>query len=417
MDEYSLLELFKIFGMALAVGLLIGVEREREKAGSFAGIRTFPLITLAGCMAAMLEDISLNWIFAAGFLSMAALAFKAYHSDGQKGITTQVSSLLAYLLGGLVWWGHAPIASAIAVIVVLLLSSKEPMERLAKQIGHHDIIAIAQFGIITLIILPLVPDKTYGPLNILNPNKIWLMVVLISAINLIGYAVSKIIGPGRGIELVGAVGGLVSSTAVALGLSRKSKFFVKKPEPFAIGILLASCIMFPRVLLVSFTINRSVAVLLAYPILAATSAGVLGCAILWRLQSQKETEPKANSSEVGSKNPLELTSAIKFGLLFGVILFIAKAASVYTGEAGIYLSSIVAGLTDVDAITLSLSDLASTTLQPVTAARGIILATAANTVVKASIVFVLAAPAVRKRALPVFLLIGAAAIASALILE
>ena len=155
---------------------------------------------------------------------------------------------------------------------------------------------------------------------------------------------------------------------------------------------------------------------LALPILAATSAGVLGCALLWQLQANKREEHKADTGGVDSKNPLELSFAIKFGLLFGTILFVAKAASVYTGDAGIYLSSLIAGLANVDAITLSLSDLASTTLEPATAARGIVLATVSNTVVKAAIVTVLAAPAARKRALPVFLLIGAAAVASALIL-
>lgn len=417
MDSSELLALFQKFGMALALGLLIGVEREREKTGSFAGIRTFPLITLAGCATAMLSKWSSEWLFAAGLLAITALSFRAfYKGEAQHGITTQVSSLLAYLLGGMVWWNHGAFAAAIAVVMVLLLSAKEPMEKLARQIGHKDITAIVQFGVITLIILPIVPDQAYGPLNVLNPYKIWLMVVLISAINLVGYAVSKIIGPGRGIELVGAVGGLISSTAVALGLSKKSKTFHGRPEPFAIGILLASCIMFPRVLLVSFTLNREVASLLLYPIIAATCAGVLGCAVLWRAQSKHKADVKAETADVESKNPLELSSAVKFGLLFGIILFVAKAAQVYTGDAGIYISSVVAGLTDVDAITLSLSDLASSSLKPVTAARGIVLAAASNTVFKASIITMLASPDVRKRALPVFLLIGASALVSAFIL-
>jgi uncharacterized membrane protein (DUF4010 family) len=425
MNTAELLELFQKFGMALAIGLLIGVERERQKAGSFAGIRTFALITLTGCATAMLESMSVNWLFAVGFLAITALSFRAFHtSDTQHGITTQVSAILAYLLGGMVWWGLAPFASAIAVVMVLLLAAKEPLERLASQIGHKDIIAIVQFGIITLIILPIVPDQTYGPLNVLNPHKIWLMVVLISAIDLVGYAVSKIVGTGRGTEIVGAVGGLISSTAVALGLSKKSKTATSSAEPFAIGILLASCIMFPRVLLVAFTQNQEVARHLLFPVLAATCAGMLGCAALWRIQSKRQKDHSAHASDLESRNPLELSLAIKFGLLFGVIMFIAKAAQVYTGEAGVYLSSIVAGLTNVDAITLSLSDFAASpedtvkavTIAPVTAARGIVLATASNTMVKAAIVTFAASPEVRKRALPVFLLIGAAAVASALLL-
>lgn len=409
-----MLDLFQKFGMALAIGLLIGVEREREKSGSFAGIRTFPLISMTGCMTAMLEGMNLPWLFAAGFLAMTALSFRGFHAENHHGITTQVSALLAYLLGGLVWWEMGPFASAIAVIIVLLLSAKEPLEKLASQIGHKDIAAMVQFGIITLIILPVVPNQAYGPLDVLNPYKIWLMVVLISAINLIGYAVSKIVGPGRGIEIAGAVGGLISSTAVALGLSKRSKTMKTIPEPFAIGILLASCIMFPRVLLIAFSINKDVALHLLYPALAATSAGILGCAILWKLHRQKTTA--GAGPELEPKNPLELLTAIKFGLLFGAILFISKAANVYTGEAGIYLSSIIAGLTSVDATTLSLSDLAGESLENITAARGIVLACTSNTLIKAGIIMFLAAPGVRKRALPVFLLIGAAAVASVLIM-
>ena len=327
----ELMALFQKFGMALAIGLLIGVEREREKAGSFAGIRTFPLITLTGCAAAMLQSLWVDWLFVGGFLAITALASQSFRTAGaQPGITTQVSAILAYLLGGMVWWGLGAFAAAIAVVIVLLLAAKEPLERLASQIGHEDIIATVQFGIITLIILPIVPDKTYGPLAVLNPHKIWLMVVLISALNLIGYAVSKIVGTGRGSAIVGAVGGLISSTAVALGLSRKSKISRSSPEPFAIGILLASCIMFPRVLVIAFAVNHAVALNLLFPVLAATSAGMLGCAILWKLQSRKSKEAPADTSELDARNPLELSSAVKFGLLFGLILFVAKAAQVYT---------------------------------------------------------------------------------------
>ena len=413
----ELIGLFQKFGLALAIGLMIGVEREREKAGSFAGIRTFPLITLTGCAAAMLEGLSTQWLFPTGFIAITVLSFRAFQtSDAQHGITTQVSAILAYLLGGMVWWGLGGFASAVAVIMVLLLAAKAPLEKLSAQIGHTDIIAIVQFGIITLIILPIVPDMTYGPLGILNPNKIWLMVVLISAINLIGYAIIKIVGTGKGIEIVGAVGGLVSSTATSLGLSRKSQHMKRTPTPFAVGILLASCVMFPRIILIAFSINRTVAMHLLFPILGSFSAGLLGCALIWKMQAAKTHDTREDSVSLESKNPLELWSAIKFGLLFGLILFVAKAAKVYMGDTGIYVSSVLAGLTSVDAITLSLSDLASESIDPIIAARGIMLASAANAVAKASIVMVIAAPGVRKRALPVFLVIGIAAVVSAMLL-
>lgn len=411
-DIYSV---FQKLGLALALGLIIGVEREREKGGYFAGIRTFPLISMAGCISAMLQSF-IPWLFIATFVLIIAISIRAYHvsETGKSGITTEVAVLIAYLLGGIAWQDKvgnvsAPlVSSALAVITVMLLSLKQPLERLMQKINHEDIIAAVQFGVITLIILPIVPNQAYGPepLKVINPYKIWLMVVLISGVNLIGYMLSKVVSSSRGIELTGFIGGLVSSTAVTLGLSRQSKFQEKASSAFAVAIILASTIMLPRVLFITFGLNPDVARHLVLPISVIVAVSLLVCLIIWKTS---QNEDKTEFSGLEHRNPLELWHAIQFGLLFGLILFVAKAAQEYGKNDGVYISSLIAGATEVDALVISLCDLAkadvsATPLAANVAAKGIILAIVSNSFVKGMIAVILGTKALRRKTTPAFLI-------------
>ena len=396
--------LFQRFGIALGLGLLIGVERERGKGAAFAGIRTFPLITLMGCIAAMLNDLFAPWSFAIIFAALAAFVLASYiltGSAGAPGITTEIASLLGFLFGALAWWQMTELAAALAVVTVLLLATKKPLERLSQRIEPQDIAAALQFGVITLIILPILPDQTYGPLEVINPRDIWRMVVLIAGVNLVGYALIKILGSQQGIGLAGLLGGLVSSTAVALGFARRSRDEARLSPDLALGIVLASSIMFIRVLIEVFTVNASLGQVLLVPIASAGGAGLLGCAYLWFSQRRKSKQA-VEKENVEASNPFELWPAIQFGLLFGVILFISKAAQEFFGAAGVYLSSAAAGLTDVDAITLSLANLAGDAITNTVAARGITLAALSNTGVKAFIAATAGSPALRRYTLPIF---------------
>jgi uncharacterized membrane protein (DUF4010 family) len=408
-DLPGLAILFQRFAIALGLGLMIGVEREREKGeGSFAGIRTFSLITLMGCAAAMLNDLFAPWSFVITFVILACLVVASYAltaSAGAPGLTTEVASLLGFLYGALVWWQMVELAAALAVVTVLLLATKKPLEQLSQRIGPQDITAALQFGIITLIVLPILPDRTYGPLEVLNPRGIWRMVVLIAAINLVGYASIKILGSDQGIGLAGLLGGLVSSTAVALGFSRRSRTEEALSPALALGVLLASTVMFPRVLLEAFTVNPALARILLAPIASAGGVGLLCCGYVWFAQFYRgrSRPPEGSQKEhVEASNPFELWPAIQFGLLFGFILLISKAAQEYAGTAGVYLSSAVAGLTDVDAITLSLSNLAGDAISNRVAARGITLAALANTSVKAAIAATAGSSGLRRLTLPIF---------------
>lgn len=395
--------LFQRFGIALGLGLMIGVERERGAKDAFAGIRTFPLITLMGCAAAMLNDHFAPWSFPFTFVILAAFVLASYvftGSAGEPGITTEISSLLGFLYGALVWWKMTELAAALAVVTVLLLATKQPLERLSQRIGPQDLAAALQFGVITLIVLPILPDQTYDPLEVINPREIWKMVVLIAGIDLVGYALIKVLGPQQGIGLAGLLGGLASSTAVTLGFSRHSREDPRLAPELALGMILACTIMFVRVLAEVFAINPAVGRVLVTPIASAGGAGLAGCAYLWFSQRRKARQ--AGQQTIEASNPFELWPAIQFGLLFGVILFLSKAAQEYFGSAGVYVSSIIAGATDVDAITLSLSRLAGDSITERLAAQGITLAALANTAVKAAIATIAGAPALRRHVLPIF---------------
>jgi uncharacterized membrane protein (DUF4010 family) len=281
------------------------------------------------------------------------------------------------------------------------------LEDLSRRIGPQDIAAALQFGVITLVVLPILPDKTYGPLDVLNPRDIWKMVVLIAGINLIGYVAIKVLGSRQGIGLAGLLGGLASSTAVALGFSRRSRNETQLSPALALGIVLASSIMFIRVLIEAFTVNAELGRILVAPVASAGGVGILACTYLWFSQSRrvgktKKSRTRQAEENIEVSNPFELWPAVQFGLLYGLILFISRWAQDEAGTAGVYISSAVAGLTDVDAITLSLSRLAGDTITKKVAAQGITLAALANTGVKAFISSTAGSSALRRHTLPIF---------------
>ena len=409
-DVYALVHRF---GLALGIGLMIGIEREREKTGGFAGIRTFPLIAMGGAMTAMLNDLT-GWSFVAGLLVVGGFVMRTYRPADQSapGMTTEVAAMLAYLLGGFCWWDAAEAAGAIAAAVVLLLAAKQPLENLVRRLGHEEIMAAAQLSVISLIVLPLIPDRSFGPLDVLNPHKIWIMVILISAVNLACHLLRLMIGAGRGIELAGVAGGLGSSTAVTLSFARQSRDAPHLAATYASGILLASAVMFMRVAVIVAAIQPLLLRPLSVP-LAILVALSVGAARVLRTRFSRDVsrEPSPDGTPHLQRNPLELWSAVQFGLLFAIVMFVARAAHVYLGATGIYASSAAAGLADVDAITVSLSDMASAMLPMPVAARGIVIALCANTLVKMAMAVSLGHAEMRRIAVPALLAVASAGLA------
>jgi uncharacterized membrane protein (DUF4010 family) len=415
MDDPLLLR----FAVAIGIGVLLGLERERAKTGEGGlGVRTFALIALAGAVAGYLdESLGLDWLALSLFAAVAALIvglFIVTALRGDTGVTTETSALLCFMLGLLCARGHVQLAAWVAVAMALLLSLKDWLHRLARRIEPSDVDATLKFAIVTLIILPLVPDQNYGPepLNVLNPHKIWLMVVLISGLNFASYVLVKTVGTEHGIGIAGLLGGLVSSTAVTLGFSQRSRQPREDAAALAMGILLAWTVMFFRVLIMASIISGALGLRLAVAMGALCAVSLGGCYWLWRRGKEK----KRGQIAAGT-NPFELDEAIKFGLLFGVVTFVAKAAQIYLGEAGLYLAAAVAGLTDVDAITLAMADLSKSDGESVAiAARAIVIATLANTLVKSGMAATLGSRELRRVTLPISGVLAAAGVAAAVLI-
>lgn len=330
-------------------------------------------------------------------------------------MTTEMATLLALAAGALCYWDYLALAAAVGVATTALLSLKPEMHALAQQITREDIYATLQFAVITVIVLPVLPNREFGPppLDVLNPYEIWLMVVLISGISFLGYVMIKLVGPRQGISLTGLLGGIVSSTPVTLSFAQRSQKEESLGRSFALAIVVAWSMTFVRVLVEVATLNTALLGALWPPLVAASTAGLGYGGYLYLSQ-----RPPEEAEEVAFSNPFELGAALKFGLLFAVVLLISKAASLYAGDVGVYLSSFISGLPDADAVTLSMAQLSGVRggLSLRTGARAIVIGAMANTLAKGGIVLVTGSEQLRRAILPGVLLILAAGIGVAFVL-
>jgi len=397
------LETFRNFGIALFIGALVGVEREKRKereAGGLGGLRTFMLIALAGAMAAFLgRALGTSWIFFAGLLALGLLLAAAHHAEvtidrTAAGATTEVAAVVVYLLGGAAVLGHVQVAVALAIATSAVLALKQTLHDAVGRVDLDDFIAGLKLLFASFIVLPLLPNEAVDPLGALNPYKLWLLVVLISALSLSGYVAIRWLGPKRGTAIMGMAGGLVSSTAVTLAFARRSREEPGGERALAIGVLLAWTIMFGRVVAAVAVVNPAIVAVLAPPM--ALMGAVAG---LTALLASRGADPdvRASSPEVRVKNPFSLISAAKFGAVFAVILMVVALARRYLDDSALLGVAAIAGSTDVDAISLSLARLVPAEITPELAARGIVVASISNTIVKAGIVAALGSRAYARR--------------------
>ena len=415
----TLAEYFYRFGLALGIGLLIGVQREAvadESEGKLsAGARTFALISLAGYVLAVAgEQAGSGLPFVGGLLVLGVFLGLGYRDDlvaGKPGMTTEMAIMVVYGIGGLAFWGYVQLAAALGIAVTALLSLKDEFRAFTHAVTREDIYAIVKFAAISVIVLPILPNRAYGPaaLQVLNPYRIWLMVVFISGISFLGYVLIKVVGARRGIGLMGLLGGLASSTAVTLSLSHRSRENSKLSRSFALAILLAWVVMFVRVLFVVLALDPELAASLVVPMGISAGIGAVYCAYLYFVNVSIETE------SVEFANPFELRPAIRFGAIYGAVLLVSRAAQVYFGNRGIYISSFVSGLLDVDAIALSMVELLKQD-QAVAldvATRATVIAAMANTLFKGGFALSVGGPQLRRYLWPglaLMLLAGAAAV-------
>jgi uncharacterized membrane protein (DUF4010 family) len=395
------LQLALRLGAAIGLGLLLGFERERKRDAEllFGGVRTFALIALLGALGTFVErQTGQSWLIIAGFIAVAALVVMSYATTaarGEVGITTEISALLSFIVGALCGWGEVGIASVATVVCLLLLTLKDFLHRLARRVEPADLEATLTFAVISVIILPLLPNESFGPppINVINPYKIWLMVVLIAGLNFLGYVLVKVLGNEHGVVLTGILGGLVSSTAVTLSFAERSRREPHMSGAFVLAIIVAWTIMFIRVVAIVGLVNSGLAGGLASALGWMAAAGLVISLIIWHRTRSHET-----GVVTAGANPFELSEAIKFGLLFGVMTVLAKGAEFYWGTAGVYLAGALAGIADVDAISLSMANLSMISPGNVKVAeQTIILAVISNTFVKSGIALFMGAPPLRRK--------------------
>ncbi|MFP4561405.1 MAG: MgtC/SapB family protein [Thiohalorhabdus sp.] len=390
------LALFQRLGLALALGLLIGLERgwqmrERAEGGRLAGLRTFGLTGLMGGVWAVLAEDFGAPALGLGFLALAAVVILAHlqmvraGDEPDYGITSVVALLLTFAFGALAVTGNSAVAAAGAVVTALLLGLKPVLHGWLRRLTEPELLAALKLLLISVVVLPVLPNRGMGPWDALNPYALWWMVVLIAGISFVGYFAIKLIGPHRGVPLTGLAGGLASSTATTLSFSRMGRREPGLRRLLAAGVAVSAATMFPRIVLEAAVVNPAVLTVLGPVMATMTALGFAAAGFLW-WQSGDGDAP----GDMALKNPFEIGPALQFGVLLAAIMLLAEGARVWLGDAGVYLLAAVSGLTDVDAITLSLSRMARGDMEAEVAARAILLAAAVNTLVKGGLVVAIA---------------------------
>lgn len=377
----ELSSLFLQVAISLALGMLVGLQRERSESG-LAGVRTFPLITALGSVCGLMAPAIGGWVVAAGLLGLALLIVSANlmrsrrHTTGP-GMTTEVAMLLMYAVGAYLVLGTREVAIAVGVLVAVLLNEKQRLHGLVERLGDKDIRAIMQFALLALAILPALPDRTFGPYDVFNPHETWLMVVLIVGINIGAYVAYKIFGGHAGTLLAGVLGGLISSTATTVSYARQTARNASLGGVAAVVIIIASSIVFARLLVMVALVAPGALAEIGPPIGVMLLAMVVLSAVSWFLTKGEAEEIPEHD------NPGELKPALFFGALYAAVVFAAAAAKTHFGERGLYAVALISGLTDVDAITLSSANMVNGgLLTPLEAWRIILIAALSNLVFK-----------------------------------
>ena len=373
---------FRAIGEALAIGLLVGGERYRDRSDgerSFAGLRTFAIISLLGGVGALL---AVPMYTLAMFIALVALLGLGYaREEGESlGGTTEVAALLAFWLG-FAARDHEVLALATAVALVVLLASKKLLHRfVAERVTDVEFLDTLKFMVVVVVVWPLLPDEAYGPYGALNPSQIWALVILVSTISYSGYILIRALGGSRGLQISSLVGGLVSTTAVTMSLAQRAR------ENEGLGRLcgatgvLANAVQLPRLLVLLYVVDRPLANMMAGPLLAGFAAAAGGAWLLARVRKVWDETP---GEAVTLQNPYSFTPAFKFALLLGGVFVLSKVMGELFGEGGVYVTAGVTGLADASAISLSVGAMAHEgTLSAISAGWAVLIATAANALLK-----------------------------------
>lgn len=404
-------------GLALAVGLLIGFEREQSATADggppayVGGARTYPLVALVAAVASLLSRPFGVGVLLVAFAGLCAFLVIAYLDNVRRehdhGLTSEVAVILTFLLGALATTEgvveplsrRVLVLLGVAVVVSIFLSIKPRLHDLLHHATRQDVYATLKFLLVTIVVLPLLPGEPIPYLEGITPFRIGLMVVLIATVGFVGYVLVRALGAGRGLVLTGLVGGLVSSTAVTLSSAARAREHPHLAGACALAVVSASAVMFARVVAIVAVAHPPLVPSLALPLGLMGLVAAVTTFVSWR---RAGGAPK--DGEVAVRNPFELGSALKFGLLFVVVLVISKMATRHFGAGGSYFAGLLAGTTDVDAITLSMAELAKGGLETNVAVTTIVLGAASNTIVKGALAATLGGWALGRRVLLSFAL-------------
>ena len=386
------IEIVKSIIITLAIGFMIGLQRTMSNIylnrQGVLGSRTFALIALLGYLSGYIskyfENIVIVLFSIFGVLIVVSYIMKVIYFN-RKGFTTQVTAIITFLLGLMIYLKLENYAIFIAVLIIVLLEIKPKLKEIESRLSKVDINSGILLLVMTFILLPILPDKMMGPLNLFNPYKTWMMAVIISFLSFIGYIAIKFFGQKHGVFITGAAGGFISSTAVSITLSEMFQKQYELIKNYAGGIAIACSFMYLRVLVEAFIVNAELSYKLALPYLLAALSGLIYSYYLYK--NSKNADIDFKNSTI-TKNPLQLSEAIKFGILFGLIFGAVYFVENRYGDIGVYIVSFLSGLTDVDAITLSLSELAKEEkLSQYASIGGIVIASVTNSLVKLGIVY------------------------------
>ena len=382
--------------IALGIGLLVGLQKERV-ASPLAGLRTFALVSVFGAVAALISRTSGPWVVVAGLAAITTLTvmgnvMSMKKGDIDPGQTTEVAIVLTFLIGALVVIGPREAAIVLGATLAMLLHLRDELKTWVARLTDRDVRAMMQFVVVSLIVLPVLPDRAYGPYAVLNPREIWWMVVLIVGLNLVGYGAFRLLGARAGVALLGVLGGIVSSTATTMSYSRLTRVQEAQSGTAVVIVWIASGMVFARVIVEIGAVAPSFLPVAVGPLAVMLVIFAVGARVVWKNSSTAPAE-----SPLQPTNPSELKPAILFAALYALVLFAVATAQDLLGSPGLFAAAAISGLTDIDAITLSTSQLVGRQLIDTdTGWRLIMVATMSNMVFKFGLVASLGSRALAK---------------------
>lgn len=376
-------------GVALAIGMLIGLERgwssrDLPEGGRVAGIRTFGLVALVGAVAALLSEVLGGVVLGFGFVALVIILLSGRYLKRAEakdiGATTIVAALLTFALGAIAVTGSLGLAASAGVLAALLLSIKAELHSAIRKIDRQELLAVLELLIMSVVLLPVLPNRGFGPWQSLNPFQIWTMVVLICSLSFVGYVGVRLLGERRGITLAAVAGAVVSSTAVAITLSRLPDGDRSRARLVGGAIGLACAIMYVRVLIVVSVFGLSLLTGLAIPLGLAFAFGLIGAVVFIR-----SAGPGLTTHGLALRNPFDFWMAVKFGLVLAAVIVLAQALEQWAGHAGVFLVAAASGFVDVDAATLTLARMTPAQVPVEVGVGAVLLACVTNTAFKGAI--------------------------------